>query len=142
MLYVLRLSTGDCIVAAADDESSARELAAGSGLQADEIIVTVPALSRLAVRLSPSDNGTLELDSWDDATLDDFLAHEYPLLNEALHRANSVRFMSPPDPNTSLLGQIREAHAQNVEIIREGLQRERARLSPASMTEKRKMAGK
>lgn len=138
MLYALRLSTGDCIVAAADDESNALALAADFGLQADENIVTVRALSGFAVRLFPSDNGTFELDSWDDATLDDFLAHEYPLLNEALRLANSARFISAQAPTTSVLDQIRDAHVQNVKIIREGVQRERARLNPAPMPEKRK----
>lgn len=141
MLYVLRLSSGDCILAAAEDEISARALASTLGLQADETVATVRALPGFGVRLSPTDNGTLEVDSWDDATLDDFLVHEYPLLNEALHTANSVRFISNPDPTTPVLDQLREAHAQNVKIIREGLQRERARLNSTALPEKRRAAG-
>lgn len=142
MLYVLRLSSGDCIVAAAEDESGARALAGILGLQAEETIVAVRVLSGFAVRLSPTDNGTLEVDSWDDATLDDLLAHEYPLLNQALHEANSVRFMSAPDPTKPVLDQLRQAHAQNVKIIREGLQRERARLNSTTVSQKRKAGGK
>ena len=142
MLYVLRLSSGDCIVAAAEDESSARGLAGVLGLQADETIATVRTLSGFAVRLSPTDSGALEVDSWDDATLDDFLVHEYPLLKEALHTANSVRFMSAHDPTKPVLEQLREAHAENVKIIREGLHRERARLNSTTVPEKRRAAGK
>lgn len=141
MLYVLRLSSGDCIVAAAEDEISARAMASTLGLQADETVATVRALSGFGVRLSPTDNGTLEVDSWDDSTLDEFLVHEYPLLNEALHAANSVRFISHQDPTKPVLDQLREAHAQNVKIIREGLQRERARLNSRTVPEKRRAAG-
>ena len=79
MLYVLRLPSGDCIVAAAEDESSVRALMGTLGLEPGEIPATIRPLSRFAVRLSPTDEGSLEVNSWDDATLDDFLAHEYPL---------------------------------------------------------------
>lgn len=142
MLYVLRLFSGDCIVVAAEDESSARALAGVLDLEADQTVAAVRVLPRFAVRLSPTDNGTLEVDSWDDATLDDLLIHEYPLLNEALHKANSVRFMPTPDPTKPVLDELRQAHAQNVKIIREGLQRERARLSSTVVPQKRNAGGK
>jgi hypothetical protein len=142
MLYVLRLSTGDCVVAAAEDESSACSLATSFGLEDGEQIVSVRLLSRFAVRLSPTDSGSLEVKSWDDSTLDDMLAHEYPILNEAVRSANSVPFMPRSRSDKPVLDQLKQAYNQNTEIIREGLQRELARLGPAPLAEKRKAARK
>jgi hypothetical protein len=135
MLYVLRLSTGDCVVAAAEDETGPRSLATSFGLQDGEEIVSVRPLPRFAVRLSPTDSGSLEVSAWDDSTLDDILAHEYPILNEALQAANSVRFMPPPTADSPILEQLKQAHERNAEIIRAGLERELARLGSASVPE-------
>lgn len=140
MLYVLRLSGGDCIVASAENESGARSLAALLGSVDDDEIVSARPLAQFAVRLSPTDTGSLEVNSWDDAVLDDILAHEYPLLEEALHSANSVRFMPPMTPGRPILEQLKQAYEQNTEIIRVGLERERARLDPARVPERRKAA--
>jgi len=137
MLYVPRLSTGDLIVAAAENESRARALASTLELEDGEEVVSIRALPNFAARLSPTDSGSLEVHSWDDSTLDDMLVHEYPLLNEALHSANSVRFMPPTASDKPILNQLKQAYEQNTEIIRAGLQRERARLSAAAVTGKR-----
>jgi len=135
MLYVLRLSTGDCVVAAAEDESSPSSLATSFGLQDGEEIVSVRPLPGFAVRFSPTDSGSLEVNAWDDSTLDDILVHEYPMLNEALQAANSVRFMPPATPDSPILEQLKQAHERNAEIIRAGLERELARLGSASVPE-------
>lgn len=138
LLYVLRLSTGDCVVAMAEDETCARSLATSFGLQDGEEIVSVRRLSRFAARLSPTDGGSLEVNVWEDATLDDVLGHEYPILNEALRSANSVPFMPARASDKPVLDQLKQAYEQNAEIIRAGLQREVARLSPAQLLERRK----
>jgi hypothetical protein len=138
MLYVLRLSTGDAIVAAAENERNARAMASALELEDGEEIVSVRALPKFAARLSPTNSGSLEIHSWDDSTLDDLLAHEYPLLNEALHSANSVRFMPPTASDKPVLDQLKQAYERNTEIIREGLQRERERLAPTPLAEKQR----
>lgn len=131
MLYILRLTSGDCIVTAAHSEISARAFASAIGLENGESIATVRALPRFGVRLSPTEEGSLEAASWDDATLDDVLENEFPILNEAFHAANSVRFMPPPNAGKPLLDQLRNAHEQNTEIIRKGLRQELLRLDDA-----------
>jgi hypothetical protein len=137
MLYVLRLSSGDCIVTAAESESRARQSATELGLEEGETVASVRALAELTVRLSPTDSGSLDVNSWADATLDDILTHEYPILNEALHKANSVAFMPPPNSNRPLFEQLKEAHEQNTEIIRKGLQVElQRRCSEAPVQQK------
>ena len=40
MLYVLRLSSGDCIIVDAQDQSTARELGAAYGLQEGELMIS------------------------------------------------------------------------------------------------------
>jgi hypothetical protein len=142
MLYVLRLSTGDCVVAAAEDEIGARSLATSFGLQDGEEIVSVRPLLRFAARLSPNEGGSLEVNCWDDSTLDDMLAHEYPILNKALRSANSIPFMPRSRSDKPVLDQLKQAYERNTDIIREGLQRELARLSPAPLPERRKAARK
>src|SRR5215472_10562311 len=67
MLYVLRLSTGDLIVAAAENESRARALASTLELEDGEEVVSIRALPKFAARLSPTDSGSLEVHSWDDS---------------------------------------------------------------------------
>lgn len=136
MLYVLRLSTGDCVVAAAEDEHTARDMVGSLGLEHGEEIVSVRPLSRFAMRLSPTDAGSLEVNAWDDSTLDDMLAHEYPILNEALRSANSSRFVPRSTSDQPVLDRLKQAYEQNTEIIRAGLQRELARLGPASEKQK------
>ena len=142
MLYVLRLSTGDSIVAAAENESSARALASTLELEDGEEIVSVRALPKFAARLSPNNGGSLEVQLWDGSTLDDILAHEYPILNEALRSANSVRFMPPTTSDKPILNQLKQAYEQNTEIIRAGLQRERGRLASAPVREKQRAVRK
>jgi hypothetical protein len=137
MLYVLRLSSGDCVVAAAEDESDPRSLAASFGLQEGEEIVSIRPLPGFAVRFSPTDSGSLEVNEWHDSTLDDILTHEYPILNEALQAANSVRFMPTPTADSPILEQLKQAHERNREIIRAGLERELQRLGSPSVPETR-----
>jgi hypothetical protein len=140
MLYVLRLSSGDCMVAASEDERSARELAGRMGLQEGETIASIRPLSRFGVRFSPTDSGSLDVNSWDDSTLDDILIHEYPILNEALQKANAMRFVPTPNREKPVLDQLRDAHEKNSEIIRKGLRQEVERLTsePAKQKAARK----
>jgi hypothetical protein len=124
MLYILRLSNGDCIIVEAQDQSVARDLAAAVALEEGESIVSMRPLPRFAARFSPNDDASLNVSSWDDATLDDILAHEYPLLNEAFRQANSLPLMEAGSVNRDTLNQLKEAHEKNLEIIRKGLRME------------------
>ena len=130
MLYILRLSTGDCIIVEAQDQEIARDLAIASGLEEGESVVSLRLLSRFAARFSPNDDASLNVSSWDDATLDDILAHEYPLLNEAFRQANSLPLMEAGSINRDTLNQLKEAHEKNLEIIRKGLRMELEKFAP------------
>ena len=140
MLFVLRLSTGDSIITVAQDEESARLQTGTIKLEEGEFIASVRPLPSLAVRVSPSEHGDLEVHSWDAATLDDILINEYPLFKEALRSSNSVRFMPPPDANRPLMEELREARQKNIEILKKGIQEEAERLSPESMLARQKTA--
>jgi len=142
MLYVMRLTTGDCIIAVAPEEDAARKLADGL-LQLDcEKVVSIRQLSRFALRFSPAESGDLEARAWDDAALDDILIHEYPLLNDAFHTANTAPFMPAPDSNEPLFTPLRQAYKNNTEIIRKGLQLEQQRLSSEPALQARKATQK
>ena len=128
-MYILRLTNGDCIVAMAADERGALETA--KKLIQDEAagVTSVRRLDRFGVQFSPTEDGTLEVEHWDDATVDDILASEYPLLNEAYRRANAAPFIEAFDPEEPVLAQLQSAHDRNTEIIREGLRRELERFN-------------
>jgi hypothetical protein len=141
MLYVLRLSSGDSIVAAAEDENRARALAESlRSLEEAETIASARPLSAFAVRLSPTDRGALEVNQWDDSTLDDILGHEYPILKKALDKANSVPFLSSPNREEPVLDQLKTADHENAETIRRGLRQEIERLGSEPTIPKNKTA--
>jgi hypothetical protein len=129
MLYILRLSNGDCILATGDSDYSARESAAKLCGDDAAQIASLRPLEKLAIRLSPNEEGSLELAHWDDATLDGILASEYPLLNEAFRRANAVPFVQMPNPQEPVLTQLKAAYERNTDIIRQGLQQEQRRFA-------------
>ncbi len=127
MLFILRLTTGDCVVATAADEPGARETAANL-IQGDAAeVASIRRLESFAVRFSPTEEGSLDVAQWEDATLDGILASEYPILNEAYRRANAMPFLQTANPQEPVFSQLKAAHERNTEIIRQGLQRERQR---------------
>ena len=129
MLYVLRLAKGDCILAGCPDQQSVCDLASRLTAEDGESVVSIREISRVGIRLSPNDEGSLEIHSWDDVTLDDVLVNEYPALNEAFHAANGVPLV-PARSDQPFLTQLKQAHEQNTEIIRKGLLEEQQRFSP------------
>ena len=142
MVYVLRLANGDSIITSARDDRDAMESACHLGLEAGDQVVGVRRLPHLCVRLTPADSGTLEVNCWDDATLDDILVHEYPHLNEAIHAANRVKFLPNPEPGRPVFEQLHEAYEKNTEIIREGIRQEQQRPEPAPAVQLRKASHK
>src|ERR1700722_17395412 len=147
MLYVIRLTKGDCIIAAGRDEQAVCDMAKCLAAEDGETVASIRAIGRLGIRLSPNDEGSVEIHSWDDSTLDDGLVNEYPLLNQAFHAANAVPLIAnvPSDQVQSdhprggrprgdrpFIAQLKQAHEQNTEIIRKGLRLERQRFAPAA----------
>jgi hypothetical protein len=124
MLYVLRLSDGDCVVVLASDEQEARR--ATNDLDPDNPteIVSVRQLEGFALRLSPTEEASLEISGWNDATLDSILSREYPLLEEAYRRANAERFDQSQDPKQPALSRLRSQFERNTEAIRKALELE------------------
>jgi hypothetical protein len=135
MLYILRLTNGDCVVAMAADERSARETAKRLSQDATTDVATARRLDSFAVQFSPTEDGNLEVAHWDDATLDNILASEYPSLNEAYLRANAEPFLKASDFEEPILSHLRTEHERNTEIIRAGLRLEldRFRQEPSSV---------
>jgi hypothetical protein len=124
MLYILRMTNGDCAITMAADESGASAVARKLMLEEPIEIATVRPLNSFGVRFSPAEDGSFQAVHWDDATLDGILANEYPLLNEAYGRANAEPLLPTPRRDESLLCQIRTAYARNIDIIREGVRLE------------------
>jgi hypothetical protein len=127
MLFILRLTNGDCIVTAALDEQAARDSAMKLCREDAAEVVSVRPINRFAVQFSPTDEGSLELIRWEDATLDDILAGEYPLLEEAYRRANAEPFARLSDHDEPILAHLKTEYERNTKIIREGLRLERGR---------------
>jgi hypothetical protein len=140
MLYILRLTNGDCVIAMAADERSAREAAAKLSLDEAAQVATVRRLDAFGVQLYPTEDGSLEVGHWDDATLDGILAHEYPLLNQAYRRAIAEPFVETPSPQEPVLSLLRAAIERNTDIIRQGLRQELQRSIPAEVSTKSKAA--
>lgn len=125
MLFIVRLSNGDCVVAMAEDERSAGESALKLSLEHTAEIATIRRLESFAVQFTPTEDGSLEAVQWEDATLESILAHEYPLLHEACQRANAEPLMPTGQTiDKSSLSQLQAAYQRNLEKIREGLGRE------------------
>jgi hypothetical protein len=139
MLFILRLTNGDCVITMEADECSARQTAGKLSLD-ESHVVSVRQLSSFAVQLSPTEDGSLEVARWDDAMLDDVLANEYPLLDQAYRRANSAPFAVANDPEEPILSHLKSAYEQNAEIIREGLRLERQRFGHEGVPSKVKGA--
>ena len=125
MLYILRLTDGNCLVVLAANEPSARQIAGKVTLDSAAEVVSARRLQDFAVLLCPTEDGSLDVSQWDDTTLDNILATEYPSLNEAYRAANSQSFEKPPGAPPSNLGALNTWHEKNLGVIRQGLEIER-----------------
>ncbi|MGO8796419.1 MAG: hypothetical protein ACLQLC_16480 [Candidatus Sulfotelmatobacter sp.] len=139
MMFIVRLTDGNCVIAMAADERSAGESALKLSLDKAAEVATIRPLEGFAVQLTPTEDGSLEATHWDDATLESILAHEYPLLNEAYRRANGEPLMPAAQKiDESSLSQLHAAYQRNLEKIREGLGRELQRPVEAELVRKSK----
>jgi hypothetical protein len=127
MLYIVRLTKGNCVVLLAPDEPSAR--AAATQMNNDEKVASVRPLENFQVQLCPTEDGTLEVLQWDDSVLDAILEHEYPLLHDAYREANALSFEKPADDEPAIL-RLNTEFEHNTEVMRHALRQERKRFSP------------
>jgi hypothetical protein len=128
MLYILRLTNGDCIVLLASDEQDARRSASRRDSLQGEGIVSIRPLDEFEVKLSPTEVGGLEIAGWNDGVLNSILANEYPLLYDGYRHANAQPFAAR-NPQTTPLQHLRAEFEKNTEIIRQALVRERSRFA-------------
>jgi hypothetical protein len=141
MIYILRLTNGDCVVAMAADECGARQVAMRiTTLDEAPEIATIRKLDTFGVRFSPTEDGSLQVNHWEDATLDSILVNEYPLLNEACRRANAEPFLPVANLSQPVLPQLEDAYERNTDIIRQGLQQELQRYAQFDAAIKTKAA--
>ncbi len=128
MLYILRLTTGNCIVVLASDEQNARRSASQCDSLHGESIVSIRALDEFEVKLSPTEDGSLEVAGWNDGVLNSILENEYPLLYDGYRRANAQPFAAR-DPQTPPMQHLCAEFERNTEIIREALIQECGRFA-------------
>jgi hypothetical protein len=138
MLYILRFNNGDCVVVLAADETTARKAARNLVGDQPVEVVTARRLRNFCLQLTPTDDGSLELVQWDDATLDDILTAEYPHLEQAYRRANAEPFVRTSDPKGPGLSQLKDAYDRNRAIIGEGLELERNKFKREEKTSSQK----
>jgi hypothetical protein len=132
MLFILRLTNGDCVIVTAADEPSARESALHLNPENPAAIASVRPLAHLCVQLTPTEDASLEVVAWDGPTLDSIFAQEYPLLEKAYRRANAQSFPQSTTAPASRLEALQEWYEKNLDLIREAVEQERTRLAPSS----------
>jgi hypothetical protein len=141
MIYILRLTNGDCVVAMAANEDGARQVATRiTTLDDAPEVASVRRLDAFGVRFTPTEDGGLQVAHWEEAALEDILANEYPVLNEACHRANSEPFLPAANLTEPVLPQLKDAYEQNTDIIRDGLRQELQRYAHSDALIKTKAA--
>jgi hypothetical protein len=141
MIYILRLTNGDCVVAMAADECAARQVAMRiTTLDETPEVATIRRLDGFGVRFAPTEDGGLQVAHWEDATLDSILSNEYPVLNEACQRANAEPFLPAANLAEPVLSQLEDAYERNTDIIRNGLQQELQRYAQSDAAIKTKAA--
>ena len=141
MLYILRLSSGDCVLALAADEHGARQAALRLNSDSNSSIVSVRPLDDLAVQFSPTEDGSLDVTRWGDATLNGILANEYPLIEQAFRRAKAQSFQRPTSSRPASLEDLKAWHELNTQIIRKGLELERNKFDQKPSNEKQTQKG-
>ena len=138
MLYIVRMTSGDCVVVMAEDERGAGQIALQLRMDQNAEVAAIRQLDRFAVQLSPREDGSFEISHWDGETFAGILANEYPLLNEAYKRANAQPLMPERSPETSALSQLGAGYEKNNEIIRDGVRRELGKGKVTEITTKPK----
>lgn len=140
MMYIVRLTNGDCVVVLAADDSNARAIALKLSLDETVEVASVRPLDHFAVLFSPKEDGSLEAAHWDDATLESILANEYPLLSEAYRRANAEPLLPISNSGEAAMPQLQAAYERNVDLIRQGVEREMQRHIQPALLSKSKAA--
>jgi hypothetical protein len=128
MLYIVRLTNGNCVILLAPDEPSARAAVKQMNGKGEDI-ASIRPLDHFRVQLCPTEDGTLEVLHWDDSVLDGILENEYPLLHQAYREANALSFEKPDADEPAIL-RLNAEFERNTEIMRDALRQERKRFSP------------
>jgi hypothetical protein len=128
MLYIVRLTNGNCVILLATDEVSARSVAKQMNDEC-EGIASIRPLENFRLQLCPTEDGTLEVLHWDESVLDCILENEYPLLHHAYREANACAFEKPDADEPAIL-RLNAEFERNTEIMRQALRLERKRFSP------------
>jgi hypothetical protein len=128
MLFIVRLTNGNCVILLAPDEQSARQSLKKIDYESAEI-ASVRVLDRFGVQLSPTADGSLEILNWDDCALDTILANEYPFLQKAFREANSRAF-EQAGPDEPAILRLNAEFERNTEIMRRAIRMERERCAP------------
>lgn len=132
MLYILRLTDGDCVVTLAADEQGAREAARKLIYDEATSVVSMRPIENFAVRFSPTEDGSLQAEEWNGCALDEILATEYPLLYGAYCKANAIPFTQPAESDEPILMHLESQFERNTEMIRSSLVQERQRFRTKS----------
>jgi len=96
-IFALRMRNGNCVVAAAENETGARERAKDIGRDIE--IASVRELSSFVAQFTLTDEGELVSILLDRQTLSDLHSHEYPMLYAA--RSHSYDDFGPSPTNAA-----------------------------------------
>jgi hypothetical protein len=129
MLFILRLTNGNCVILLASDEQNAQQSLEQMGCEEGVNVVSIRALDHFGVHLSPTEDGSLQILSWDDSALDSILEMEYPFLQRAFQEANSRSF-GQADADEPSIVRLNAEFERNTEIMRRALRVERERFAP------------
>ncbi len=140
MMYIVRMTNGDCVAAMAADERGARCIAMKLRLDETAEVASIRRIDSFAVQFTPTEDGSLEATHWDDATLDGILANEYPLLRKAFQRANAEPLLPKRDSTEPAMERLHSAYERNLDGIREGLRQELQRSGTPQFVGKSKAA--
>jgi hypothetical protein len=132
MLYILRLTDGDCVVTLASDEQGAREAAQKLTYDEATTVASVRPLDNFSVRFCPTEDGSLQAEEWSGCALDGILAAEYPLLYGAYCKANAIPFTQRAESDEPILMHLEAEFERNTEMIRSSLVLERQRFKTKS----------
>jgi len=96
-IFVLRMRNGNCVVAAAENETAARERARDIGKNIE--IASVREMGSFVAQFTLTDEGELVSTLLDRQTLSDLHRHEYPMLYAA--RSHSYNDFGPSPTNAA-----------------------------------------
>ncbi len=133
-LFILRMTNGNCVVAAAANESAARSRACD--LVDEHEIASIRVLACFAAQFTLSDEGELKSILLDPGTVSDLHQHEYPMLHAARRQSYedfgplpAASGSQPVMYSTDVREDRREWDRRDTDLISYAVQQERERLA-------------